>query len=359
MKKKVKTISFKGQNIYIGIDTHLKSWTITIIVEEVIYKPFSQDPNAKTLANYLHKNFPDGTYFSVYEAGFCGFSVHRELEKNGIFNIVVNPADVPVTDKDRKQKEDRRDSKKLAKGLKNGALTGIYIMGDEAEELRGLVRYRKTTIKELCRHKNRIKSYLYVKGIKIPPELNTGSRYWSARFTDWLKQVKLNSEYGNTVLLETVDTAEFLRGKLLKVDRQFRSLGKDSKYAKDIKFLRSIPGIGLTVAITFLSELDTIKRFKNLDRLCSFVGLIPSTHSSGEKDISGNITKRTNMPLRSAIVESAWIAIRHDPALTLKYNELRARMEPNEAIIRIAKKMLNRIRYVLLNQQEYVCSVVQ
>jgi len=190
MQEKVKTISFKGQSIYVGIDVHLKSWTITIIVGEVVFKSFSQDPSAKTLRNYLDANFSNANYLSVYEAGFCGFSVHRELVYNGIKNIVVNPADVPTTDKDRKQKEDRRDSRKLARALKNGELTGIYVMNDEAEELRCLVRYRKTTMKELCRHKNRIKSYLHVKGIKVPAELNTESKYWSSRYTQWLMQVE-------------------------------------------------------------------------------------------------------------------------------------------------------------------------
>lgn len=358
MKTKVKEISFKGKEIYCGIDTHLKSWTVTVMVGEVVYKTFSQDPCAETLSRYLKRNFPDGKYWSVYEAGFCGFSIHRQLIKNDINNIIVNPADVPTTNKEQCQKEDRRDSKKLARGLKNGELESIYIMSAEMEELRSLVRYRKTIMKELCRHKNRIKSFLNFKGIPIPTELNIQSKYWSSRFIAWLKTVKASTDFGSTVLQETIDTAEFLRKKLLKINRQFRLLSKDSVYTEKIQQLRSIPGIGLIVALTFMSELETIKRFKNLDKLCSYIGLIPTTFSSGEKEAVGNITRRSNKPLRSSIVEAAWVAIRHDPALTLKYNELRSRMEPNEAIIRIAKKLLNRIRFVLKNNQEYVISVV-
>ena len=109
----------------------------------------------------MNANFPQGNYYSVYEAGFCGFSIHRELEKCGIKNIIVNPADIPATDKDKRQKEDKRDSRKLAKSLKNGELTGIHILSIEIEELRSLVRYRKTIVKELGRHKNRIKSLVY------------------------------------------------------------------------------------------------------------------------------------------------------------------------------------------------------
>ncbi len=358
MKREFKTISFKGQSIYCGIDVHLKSWTVTVIVGEVLYKTFSQDPYAKTLLNYLQKHFPGGTYYSVYEAGFCGFSVHKALESHGICNIIVNPADVPTTNKYRCQKEDKRDSKKLARGLKNGELEGIYIMSTEMEDLRSLVRYRKTIIKELCRSKNRVKSFLNLQGIKIPKELNISSKYWSAPFIKWLRTVETTTNLGTCVLQDTIDIAEFLRKKLLGINRQFRSLSKNSKYSEMIQLLRSIPGIGLVVAFTFLSEIEKISRFKSLDKLCSYVGLIPSTFSSGEKEVVGNITRRSNKPLRSSIVESAWVAIRHDPALALKYIELRSRMEPNESIIRIAKKLHNRIRYVLKNKKIYVSSVV-
>ena len=358
MKNEVKQICFKGQSIYCGIDSHLKSWTITVMVGDLVFKTFSQDPCAKTLAKYLQKHFPNGNYYSVYEAGFFGFSIHRDLISCGIQNLIVNPADVPTTNKDRCQKEDRRDSRKLARGIKNGELEGIYIMSTEMEELRSLVRYRKTLVKELCRHKNRIKSYLNFKGIKIPIELNIQSKYWSGRFIDWLKTIETSTIFGSTVLQETIDIAEFLRKKLLQVNRQFRLLAKDSVYSKKIQQIRSIPGIGLIIALTFISELETMERFKNLDKPCSYIGLIPSTFSSGEKEVVGNITRRANKPLRSAIVEAAWVAIRHDPALALKYNELRSRLEPNGAIIRIAKKLLNRIRYVLKNEQEYVMSVV-
>jgi len=358
MPQQIKKISFEGKNIYCGIDVHLKSWTVTIIVEDVIYKTFTQDPNAKILYNYLHKHFPGGSYYSAYEAGFCGFSVHKSLESQGIKNIVVNPADIPTTNKDRTQKEDRRDSNKLARGLKNGDLNGIYILSTEIEELRSLVRYRKTLTKELGRNKNRVKSFLNQYGIKIPQELNISSKYWSGRFLEWLKTINRTTSCGTMVLQEIIDMAEFFRKKLLKVNRELRTLSKDSRYSQKIQLLRSIPGIGLIVAFTFLSEIETIKRFKTIDKLCSYIGLIPSTFSSGEKDIVGNITRRTNRALRTSIVEASWVAIRNDPALTLKYNELRMRMESNECIIRIAKKMLNRIRYVLKNEQEYVTSIV-
>ncbi len=358
MQTKITTINFNGQNVYAGIDIHLKSWKVTIMLEGLVHKTFSQDPCAEKLANYLKRNFPGANYFSAYEAGFCGFSAHRELEQYGISNKVVNPADVPTKDKEKKQKEDKRDSRKIAKSLRNGDLEGIYVPSKGMEELRSLVRYRKTVVKEISRNKNRIKSYLYLNGIDIPIELDTASQHWSGKFTQWLKTLEMTTPYGNLVLQETLDTTEHLRNKLLKINRELKTISKNGEYSSKIKLIQSVPGIGFVMAITLLSELEDIMRFKNLDKLCSFIGLVPSTKSSGEKEKVGKITCRSNKTLRSSIVESAWIASRIDPSLAYTFNELCKRMEPHKAVIRIAKKLLNRIRYVIKNETEYVYSVL-
>lgn len=359
MQSKVKTISFQGQNIYIGIDAHLKNWTVTVMTENSLQKTFSQDPSAFTLHGYLQKTFPGGSYYSAYEAGFCGYSVHRELEKYGINNIIANPADIPTTDKERKQKEDRRDSRKIAKSLKNGELEGIYVPSKATEELRSLVRYRKTLVKEISRHKNRIKSFLYRHGITIPLVLFQPSRYWSGRFTQWLSTVETSTLWGTSVLQGTLETVGQLRVELLKVNRLLRTINRESRYSGILNLLQSVPGVGPIVSITLLSELEEIKRFKNLDKLCSYIGLVPRTNSSGEKERAGRITPRSNKPLRSCLIEAAWTASRNDPALAQCYVELCKRMKPNAAIVKIAKKLLNRIRYVMKNEKEYVHLVVQ
>jgi transposase len=358
MKTESTKIDFSGQKVYSGIDVHLKSWKVTIMVNNREHKTYSQDPSAELLWNYLRKNFPGAEYYSAYEAGFCGFSAHRELERFGIRNIIVNPSDIPTTDKEKRQKEDKRDSRKIAKSLKNGELTGIYVPGKDMEELRGLIRYRKTLVKEISRHKNRIKSYLHFNGIKIPLELEGPSKHWSGRFTQWLKEVELSTIHGKMVIEDTLDTAEILRKKLLKVNRHLRQINKEGIYAAKLRLLQSIPGIGLITALTLLAEMEDILRFKNLDQLCSFVGLVPSTNSSGEKEKAGRITRRSNRFLREIIIEAAWMASRLDPSMAYSYGQLCKRMEPNEAIIRIAKKLLNRIRYVMKNETEYVHSVI-
>jgi transposase len=106
-----------------------------------------------------------------------------------------------------------------------------------------------------------------------------------------------------------------------------------------------------------LTELETINRFRNIDKMCGYIGLVPSTKSSGEKEKTGDITPRGHSVLRTALIESSWMAIRNDPSLMKSYLSYCKRMEPNKAIVKIAKKLLSRIRFVLNNNKPYICSV--
>lgn len=358
MEKTVTKLDYSGQNIYIGLDTHLKSWKTTIRVGDTFYKTFSQDPEAVVLSKYLQKHFPGANYYSAYEASFSGFKAHRELTQLGINNIVVNPADIPTTDKERKQKEDARDSRKIAEQLAASSLLGIHIPDITTEGDRSLVRFRKTLTKEISRNKVRVKSFLYYHGIIIP-ERFTKSTHWSKRFILWLETLDLPSDSAKSTLNTIIELVLFLRKKHLEVLRHIRNLSKQDSYKTNVELLVSIPGIGLITAMTFLTEIEDISRFKTLDKLCSYIGLVPMTNSSGESESIGGITKRQNKLLRSMIIESSWVAIRNDPALMLSYQNLITRMKPNKAIIRIAKKMINRIRYVLKNQTLYVKAVVE
>lgn len=241
-------LNFKGQNIYVGIDVHLKSWTVSILTEKLHHKTFSQPPSVEALSGYLHQHFPGGCYRSVYEAGFSGFWAHCQLEQEGISNIVVNPADVPTSQKESLGKTDSVDSRKLA---------------------------------------------------------------------------------------------------------------RSERYVQDYGLLRSVPGIGAITALSLLVEVEDIRRFQNSDKLAGYIGLVPTTHSSGEKDNKGEMTFRGQMKLRSKIIESAWFAARIDPAMSMAFLELTKRMEGNKAIVRIARKLLNRVFYVLKYKKRYECAIVK
>ena len=115
----------------------------------------------------------------------------------------------------------------------------------------------------------------------------------------------------------------------------------------------SIPGIGFINAITMYTELIDITRFRGIDKLASFVGLVPSVSSSGEKEKTLGLSYRHNKYLRSLIIEASWIAVRKDPLLTHKYNQLIRRMSKQKAIIRIAKKLLSRVQHIWKSNEIY------
>jgi transposase len=358
MHTKVNESTFAGQPIYVGIDVHLKSWKVTVMAGDIYYKTFSAPPEADKLANYLRQNFPGGDYYSAYEAGFCGFSVHRELTACGIKSIVVNPADIPTTDKERRQKEDQRDSRKIAKSLQTGQVKPIFVPSEKTLHDRTLLRNRDTIVKDITRNKNRVKSLLYLQGIRIP-ERYTSKSYWSNGFLQWLGEIIFEHNTGRSALDALLAMVSYQRSLLLKVTRQIRELSKTPHYQENVSLLVSVPGIGPLTAMRLLTELEPINRFSNFSHLCSFVGFIPATDSTGDTEKVTGISPRKNSRLRVALIESAWIAIGSDPALLHSYQTLRKRMPANTAITRIAKKLLRRITHVLRTKQTYERGIIE
>jgi len=110
--------------------------------------------------------------------------------------------------------------------------------------------------------------------------------------------------------------------------------------------------------MVLLTELVDINRFKDFDHLSSYAGLVPGEDSSGDTERSTGLSTRRNANLRVLLIESSWVAVRKDPALMMAFVELSKRMPKNQAIIRIARKLLSRIRYVLRNRQYYETGVL-
>lgn len=353
MQSQSNHLNFEGQNIYAGFDVHLKSWQVTIMSDEMTLKTFVMPPQPEILSNYLHSNFPKATYHSAYEAGFSGLWTHYKLHELGINNIVVNAADIPGTQKDKLQKEDKRDSRKIAHCLRNGELTAIYTPEIETLNDRSLLRSRSILVRDMVRFKLRIKSFIYFYGIEFPEEFRNQNKHWSNRFTSWLKEIPMKEESGKQALNVLIDEAESQRKLILRVTREIKILGNGHKYKDRVKLLRSIPGIGLISAMFILTEVENMDRFHSAEKFASFIGLIPMSKSSGEKEKIGGITFRSHEILRKTFIESAWIAIRMDPALLMAYQNLIKRMEPNNAIIRIAKKLSNRTYSILKNIKGY------
>ena len=357
MQKQSNTLDFKGQPFYVGLDVHLKSWTVTIRTRDLKLKTFSMNPSPDLLKTHLSNNYPGGKYFSVYEAGFCGFWIHRTLHELGVKNIVINPADVPTTHKEKQRRRDPVDSSKLSRELANKSLRPIYVPDPFHEELRALCRVYHRTISHQSRLKNRIRSFLYRHNVAFPSRAEAYP--WSGRFIAWLGSLTFEEESAIANLHYCLDELQSERNRIKDILKTLRTISRRPPIKQIVfDYLMSVPGVGFITAITFFSEIVDMHRFSCFDQLASFVGLVPDTDSTGEREINTGLTFRQNKFLRHMLIEAAWVAVRIDPALTQKYLELSRRMKKQQAIIRIAKKLTSRMRHVWYNETVYVKAIV-
>lgn len=351
MKTQNNQIDFSNQIFFVGIDVHKKQWTVTIRNNGMALKTFSMNPSPEELSGYLNRNYPNGIYKSIYEAGFCGYWIDRELKTLGIENIVVNPADIPTKSKERRNRNDKIDSRKLSRELEAGTLEANYIPSEIHQEIRSLCRLRRQLTKDTIRLKNRIKCFLLFYGHKIPE--HTELPHWSGRFIEHLGELKFNTAIGKDTLQVYLGELVEKKQKTAEVLRLLRKYTMDYGIRDTIEKLMSVPGIGFITAITLYTELIDINRFKSIDALCNYVGLSPSVEATDQKEYVKGLTQSHNKYLRNILIEASWVAVRKDPVLTHKFSKLTQRMPKQKAIIRISKKLLSRIRAVWKNNQSY------
>lgn len=345
------------KRLYVGIDVHKRQWSVSIFTSSIHHKTFSQSPHPEVLHTYVKKYFSDYKVICAYEACKFGFWIHRELEGYGYTCLVVNPADIPTTNKESSEKTDPVDSRKIAKALRGGMLKGIYVPSVEAEGHRQLFRYRKKLWGDLVRVKNRIKDKLLFSGIETPKEYD--NPYWSKAYLSWLRKVEFDSAHTRLTLDRLLEQYELIHRHFLKVSIEVRALHKLSKYKASTKLLREIPGIGPLTSVQLVIEIEDIERFKNFSHFNSYIGLKPMVHSSGEKDHKGYMTYRSHHGLRSSLIECAWTAVQQDPVMLTRYEELRQSHTAKRSIVIIARKLSSRIYRVLKTKEPYEIGVVK
>ena len=142
--------------------------------------------------------------------------------------------------------------------------------------------------------------------------------------------------------------------------RQLKKLASSDRYRENVKLLMSAPGIGILTAIRLALEWGDLSRFRRKEEFASFLGLIPSDHSSGDQQRRGHITRQGNQSVRGCLVESAWLAIKYDPVLLEKFRRVLSHSgSKKKAIVAVARKLALRVRRALLTGEPYVVGVVQ
>lgn len=349
---------FRGISVYAGIDVHKNSWYVTIFVEKILFKSFSMSPpSSEQLIGYLNEHFPGGEYHVVYEAGFSGYSLYDDLTAAGIDCKVVSPADVPMGNKSKKFKTDRNDSKNLAQQLMSESLSGIHIPDPIIREYRALLRLRNKLVRDRTRIKNYTKSNLMFFGKEVKDEEGKSKKSWSKEYYRLLSEVNYATDEGNKVMERQINMIKYLDGQVKEVDKEIESLSNNPRFKEDVDILTSVPGIGILSAMVLLVEIGDFNRFSDTHQLKSYVGLIPNEHSSGEKEVKTEITRRGNKFIKKIIIEASWTAIGKDKSLLKIYTKATKRMTGTRAIILVASSLMNRIRSIMRQRIHYKLAV--
>lgn len=350
-------IDFSGKTIFVGIDVHKKDWQVALIYNGLLLGNHRMAGNSKELIDFLNKRYCGAAFKCVYESCAWGFNLQRQLTAAGIDCIVVHAGDVPGSDKEKKNKTDKVDAARLARHLTAGMLDAIHVPDEELQKERNLVRFRTRILSDLNRSKNRLKSLLKFQGIEIPAALDNPN--WSRNFMKWVEEETAKDPllYDTAELM--LDEIKMQRQLLLKTLKKLRLLMQTTKHEANMKLLMSVPGIGCTISTLFLLETGDVRRFGGFDSLNNFIGFYPGSNSTGEKNVDTGISKRKHNQLRTLLVEAAWQAIRQDPAMLDAYEQLKKRMKGNKAIIRIARKLLRRMRTVLITGVEYQKGIIK
>src|SRR6266536_659918 len=349
-------IDFTGKTIYVGIEVHEKELQVAKVLDDICLGNHRMPTNSKVLMEHLHSRYPGATFKCVYESCAWGFTLQRELSAAGIECIVAHAADISSSDKEKKRKTDKVDALKLARNLAAHQITAIHVPDEDIQKQRNLIRFRKKLVGDLNRSKNRLKSLLKYQGINIPEQLGKKNN-WSYNFMNWIEDEAKKDILLQDTLLLMLEEIKLLRQLLLKTEKALRKL-RQNKYDEQSKLLMTAPGVGRTTAMLFLLEIGDIKRFGPFDKLNDFVGFCPDTDSSGDTERDTGITSRRHKQLRSDLIEAAWTAIRIDPALMDAYQKLTKRMKCHHAIVRIARKLLRRMRAMLLTGQPYQIGII-
>ena len=329
-------LSYVGQHVYVGIDVHKDTYSVTCIHNKRIVKTATVPADPAGLAASLPRWFPGATLSSAYEAGFSAFVLHRALRKAGISNIVINPASVAVAAND-KVKTDRRDSKKLALDLADGRLRSIYIPTEEEELARLLPRTRAQIVEHRATIARQIKAKLHQFGLIAPGSRRLISHRYLREIDTWELPGELRLS-----LSWLAEQWRFATRQLLDIRRRLREQAQAQQELEQV--YRSVPGIGAVAARTLATELGDLSRFANERALFSYTGLTPSEYSSGATVRRGRISRQGSSRVRHVLVEIAWRAVPRDPVLQEIFERLAATRGKQRAIVAIARRLVGRIR---------------
>jgi len=332
---------------YIGLDVHKE--TIVIATADAGREPAMKlatiPSDARRLLVRLRTLTPkDGRLVVCYEAGPTGYGLYRRLCEAGIECHVVAPSLVPTKAGDR-VKTDRRDAVRLAHFLRSGDLTDVYVPDEADEALRDLERARDAAKRAERTARHQLSKFL----LRHDRRYNKSGN-WTLGHLEWIRRLKFEHAAQQRVLNDYLKTVEDATERVARLTSDIEELVESSALAPLITALQAFRGIALVSAVTIACEVGDLRRFSTAGQFMSYVGLVPSEDSSGQRRRQGSITRAGNSHLRRILVEAAW----HYRYLPTMSRELRRRNRPvAEGVRRIAweaQKRLHRRLFHLIHK---------
>jgi transposase len=346
-KEKREQVNFAGKICWIGVDVHKVSYAVAILDENGQRLEFSTPAEPKNLLLQLLKR---GITIKAltYESGPCGYGLAWACQEMGIPVLVAAASRIPrpVT---KTGKTDRLDSMKLVEFLARDMLKGIAIPSREEFALREMERIRQRLVRKRRDVRQNIRAFLLRNALEEPAGLDS----WGAAPLHALVEMPL-PEYLRLSLDSYLEEHETILASLAKMTKQLAMAAIALGHGERIKNLRTIPGVGATIAHTFTCEIFRPERFKRAEDICAYVGLAPITSHSGSSKEKAWLRPVGQRYLRSILVESAWRLIAVEAAYRDFYNRIRNKTGlAQKAITAVARKLLVLIWRIAIEGRPY------
>ena len=290
--------------LFVGLDVHKDSIAVAHATidhaSDVVYvgQVGTREADIEKLLRRLHSHA--ARLVVAYEAGPCGYGLYRTLTQRGVSCLVVAPSLIPKKPGER-VKTDRRDAVQLARLLRSGDLTSVYVPTVEDEAVRDLSRAREASIGVLTDAKLRLKSFLLRHGLNY-----SGRATWNDAHLRYLAKVVCPTPAQQIVFQESLRAVSEQTERVRRLEDELLEVAATWRLRPIIGAFQSMRGVQSHTAVTLAAELGDLTRFDNPRQLAAFVGLIPSEYSTGESRRLGPITKAGNGHARRALVEAAW-----------------------------------------------------
>jgi len=279
-----------------AIDAHAKTSRVCAIRGDELLDERTLTTDPERIAAWLAEHEVARV---CYEAGPIGFGLARELLARGHACEVIAPSLIPVLPGDR-VKTDKRDARKLARMYQGGLLTSVYIPLPHVEAIRELVRVRDDARLDRTRARHRIGKFLLREGRKMP------TTFWGPTRREWLQRQSFEHPAHAVAYDDYLTTLELMDRRIERIELAMSEAAEHPTVHDVVRRLMTLRGVRTVTALGIVAEVGSLERFATAGQFMSYIGLVPSEHSSGDSRRQGAITCAGNKHLRRLMIEAAW-----------------------------------------------------